>query len=126
MCRTIVGISANLCPVDEAGKNIHTSVSRKFVDGVRMVGGLPMVILVGDKSLVQDYVEMIDKLILAHVVSYRGELYLETGLHRALRAALQGRTFIHAWVLELGDSGVVLLAPLPPETGGNSTRNRRN
>ena len=41
MCRTIVGISANLCPVDEAGKNIHTSVSRKFVDGVRMVGGLP-------------------------------------------------------------------------------------
>ena len=50
MCRTIVGISANLCPVDEAGKNIHTSVSRKFVDGVRMVGGLPMVIPVGDKS----------------------------------------------------------------------------
>ena len=50
MCRTIVGISANLCPVDEAGKNIHTSVSRKFVDGVRMVGGLPMVIPVGDKK----------------------------------------------------------------------------
>ena len=65
MCRTIVGISANLCPVDEAGKNIHTSVSRKFVDGVRMVGGLPMVIPVGDKSLVQDYVETIDKLILS-------------------------------------------------------------
>lgn len=41
MCRTIVGISANLCPVDEDGKNIHTSVSRKFVDGVRMAGGLP-------------------------------------------------------------------------------------
>lgn len=62
----------------------------------------------------------------AHVVSYRGELYLETGLHRALRAALQGRTFIHARVLELGESGVALLAPLPPETGGNSTRNRRS
>ena len=62
----------------------------------------------------------------AHVVSYRGELYLETGLHRALRAALQGRTFIHARVLELGDSGVALLAPLPPETGGSSTRNRRS
>ena len=65
MCRTIVGISANLCPVDEAGKNIHTSVSRKFVDGVRMAGGLPMVIPVGDKSLVRDYVETIDKLILS-------------------------------------------------------------
>lgn len=62
----------------------------------------------------------------AHVVSYRGELYLETGLHRALRAALQGRTFIHARVLELGESGVALLAPLPPETDGNSTRNRRS
>ena len=55
MCRTIVGISANLCPVDEDGKNIHTSVSRKFVDGVRMAGGLPMVIPLGDKSLVEDY-----------------------------------------------------------------------
>ena len=50
MCRTIVGISANLCPVDETGKNIHTSVSRKFVDGVRLVGGLPMVIPLGDIS----------------------------------------------------------------------------
>ena len=65
MCRTIVGISANLCPVDEDGKNIHTSVSRKFVDGVRMAGGLPMVIPLGDKSLVEDYVETIDKLILS-------------------------------------------------------------
>ena len=63
MCRTIVGISANLCPVDETGKNIHTSVSRKFVDGVRLAGGLPMVIPLGDKSLVEDYVETIDKLI---------------------------------------------------------------
>ena len=27
----------------------------------------------------------------AHVVSWRGELYLEDGLHRALRAALQQR-----------------------------------
>ena len=26
----------------------------------------------------------------AHVVSFKGDLYLETGLHRALRAALQG------------------------------------
>ena len=32
----------------------------------------------------------------AHVVSFKGDLYLETGLHRALRAALQVRTAIHA------------------------------
>ena len=77
MCRTIVGISANLCPVDEAGKNIHPSVSRKFVDGVRMVGGLPMVIPVGDKSLVQDYVETIDKLILSGGQNVHPQFYGE-------------------------------------------------
>ncbi len=37
----------------------------------------------------------------AHVVSWRGELYLEDGLHRALRAALQQRPLLHARVLEL-------------------------
>ena len=37
----------------------------------------------------------------AHVVSYRGEMYLEDGLHRALRAALQQRQTLHARVLEL-------------------------
>lgn len=37
----------------------------------------------------------------AHVVSYRGELYLEDGLHRALRAALQQRQTLHARVLDL-------------------------
>ncbi len=37
----------------------------------------------------------------AHVVAWRGELYLEDGLHRALRAALQQRQTVHARVLEL-------------------------
>lgn len=37
----------------------------------------------------------------AHVVSWDGELYLEDGLHRALRAALQQRSTVHARVLEL-------------------------
>ncbi len=37
----------------------------------------------------------------AHVVAWRGELYLEDGLHRALRAALAQRTALHARVLEL-------------------------
>ena len=41
----------------------------------------------------------------AHVVSWRGTLYLEDGLHRALRAALQQRLVIHARVLELDDVG---------------------
>lgn len=39
----------------------------------------------------------------AHVVRWRGDLYLEDGLHRALRAALQQRQTLHARVLELHD-----------------------
>jgi Arc/MetJ family transcription regulator len=37
----------------------------------------------------------------AHVVHWRNELYLEDGLHRALRAALQQRQVLHARVLSL-------------------------
>lgn len=36
-----------------------------------------------------------------HVISWHGELYLEDGLHRALRAALEQRTVVHARVLDL-------------------------
>jgi Arc/MetJ family transcription regulator len=36
-----------------------------------------------------------------HAVHWRGELYLEDGLHRALRAALQQRNVIHVRVLDL-------------------------
>lgn len=37
----------------------------------------------------------------AHVIAWHGELYLEDGLHRALRAALAQRTALHARVLEI-------------------------
>lgn len=37
----------------------------------------------------------------AHVIVWQGEMYLEDGLHRALRAALQQRQTLHARVLEL-------------------------
>ena len=36
-----------------------------------------------------------------HAVRWEGELYLEDGLHRALRAALQQRTVIHVRILNL-------------------------
>ena len=38
-----------------------------------------------------------------HVVRWHGELYLEDGLHRALRAALQQRSVLHVRVLDLDD-----------------------
>ncbi|GAB4064885.1 type II toxin-antitoxin system VapB family antitoxin [Angustibacter speluncae] len=39
----------------------------------------------------------------AHVVEWQGRLYLEDGLHRAVRAALQQRPVLHARVLVLDD-----------------------
>ena len=38
-----------------------------------------------------------------HAVQWKGELFLEDGLHRALRAALQQRNQIHARVLVVED-----------------------
>jgi Arc/MetJ family transcription regulator len=37
-----------------------------------------------------------------HAVLWRGEVYLEDGLHRALRAALQQRQVLHARVHTVG------------------------
>ena len=37
----------------------------------------------------------------AHVVRWQGDLYLEDGLHRAVRAALQQRPTLHARMLDL-------------------------
>ena len=39
----------------------------------------------------------------AHVVQWRDDLYLEDGLHRALRAALQQRHVVHARVHEVSE-----------------------
>lgn len=36
-----------------------------------------------------------------HAVQWQGEMFLEDGLHRALRAALQQRNVIHVRVLDL-------------------------
>ena len=44
----------------------------------------------------------------AHVVLWNGELYLEDGLHRALRSALQQRQTVHARVLDLDQSSSVV------------------
>jgi Arc/MetJ family transcription regulator len=50
-----------------------------------------------DKLLAEDSTFYGD--LFPHVVEFRGALYLEDGLHRALRAALQQRNQIHARVL---------------------------
>lgn len=77
MARTVVGVAANLCPVDAEGKIIHSSVSCRFAEIIRQVGGLPLVIPVGDESVVRDYVEMIDKLILTGGQNVHPQFYGE-------------------------------------------------
>ncbi|GAA2509659.1 type II toxin-antitoxin system VapB family antitoxin [Pilimelia columellifera] len=49
-----------------------------------------------DKLLAEDSTYFGD--LFPHVVEWEGSMYLEDGLHRALRAALQQRTQIHARV----------------------------
>lgn len=47
----------------------------------------------------------------AHVVQHRGVMYLEDGLHRAVRAALQQRAVLHARVLVLADDATPATLP---------------
>ena len=58
-----------------------------------------------------------------HAVQWHGELYLEDGLHRALRAALQQRNVIHVRVLDLDALTPVQALGAPPPR--RSPRSRR-
>ena len=51
----------------------------------------------------------------AHVVKYNGDLYLEDGLHRAVRAALQQRPMLHARILDLDTTDPADLHKRPSE-----------
>lgn len=58
-------------------------------------------VLALDKLLSEDSTFYGD--LFAHVVQYHGDLYLEDGLHRAVRSALRNRTIVHARLLDLDD-----------------------
>ena len=76
-------------------------------------------VLALDKLLAEDSTFYGD--LFAHVVQFDGDLYLEDGLHRAVRSALRGKNVIHARVLNLdeylatgikpGDSGQMHVGP---------------
>ena len=55
-----------------------------------------------DKLLAEDSTFYGD--LFPHAVQWEGDLYLEDGLHRALRAALQQRNSLHVRVLSLDET----------------------
>ncbi|MFT3715597.1 MAG: type II toxin-antitoxin system VapB family antitoxin [Gordonia sp. (in: high G+C Gram-positive bacteria)] len=58
-------------------------------------------VLALDKLLSEDSTFYGD--LFAHAVQFHGDLYLEDGLHRAVRSALRGKNIIHARVLNLDE-----------------------
>lgn len=58
-------------------------------------------VLALDKLLSEDSTFYGD--LFAHVVLFQGNMYLEDGLHRAVRSALRNRTIIHARLLDLDE-----------------------
>ncbi|WP_132991706.1 type II toxin-antitoxin system VapB family antitoxin [Gordonia zhaorongruii] len=82
-------------------------------------------VLALDKLLAEDSTFYGD--LFAHIVQYEDVMYLEDGLHRAVRSALRNRTIIHARLFDLDDhlarfgivpgddeSGVETTAPITP------------
>ena len=61
----------------------------------------------------------------AHVVEWRGRVYLEDGLHRALRAALQQRNVLHARVSRGGGLRATAGVRIRDQDGGHARRARR-
>ncbi|MBM7366505.1 type II toxin-antitoxin system VapB family antitoxin [Gordonia hydrophobica] len=68
-------------------------------------------VLALDKLLSEDSTFYGD--LFAHVVQFDGDLYLEDGLHRAVRSALRNRTIIHARLLDLDERLAAGSAPTP-------------
>ncbi|HFH9837607.1 TPA: gamma-glutamyl-gamma-aminobutyrate hydrolase family protein [Streptococcus suis] len=65
MKKVIVGITGNERELPILSGKKFITVAREMADGVREAGGLPIVIPVGDPALADDYVGMVDKLILS-------------------------------------------------------------
>ncbi|MGO3326449.1 type II toxin-antitoxin system VapB family antitoxin [Gordonia sp. (in: high G+C Gram-positive bacteria)] len=96
-------------------------------------------VLALDKLLAEDSTFYGD--LFAHIVQFENVMYLEDGLHRAVRSALRNRPLIHARLFDLDDhlarfgavpgaddSGVETTAPLQPVSApfaGTARRARR-
>ena len=64
MKRPIIGITGNERPNPEDEFAIMSYAAKGFVEGVKEVGGTPIILPIGDADMAQRYIQMIDKLIL--------------------------------------------------------------
>lgn len=82
MAQTIIGVAAN--ERKDAGSEMgHMPISYNpsgYIKAVQIVGGLPIMIPIGDPNTVKTYVSMIDKLILAGGQNVAPEFYGEVEL----------------------------------------------
>lgn len=65
MEKVVIGISGNIKELPARSGLPYDVVSRCLSDGVKEAGGLPIIIPVGSPDLANDYISMIDKLILS-------------------------------------------------------------
>lgn len=64
MKKPLIGITGNERPNPEDEFAIMSYAAKGFVEGVKEVGGIPVILPIGDADMAQHYIKMIDKLIL--------------------------------------------------------------
>ena len=65
MSKVIVGISGNEKELSDGSNIQYVAVARDLSEGVKVAGGLPVMIPMSQPELAKDYVDMVDKLILS-------------------------------------------------------------
>ncbi len=65
MRKIVVGITGNEKEMPAMSGITYDAVPRSLSDGVKVAGGLPLIIPVGSPDLAKDYIDMVDKLILS-------------------------------------------------------------
>ncbi|MEW4353767.1 gamma-glutamyl-gamma-aminobutyrate hydrolase family protein [Streptococcus pneumoniae] len=78
MRKPIIGITGNERPNPDDEFAMMSYTAKGFVEGVRKVGGVPIILPIGDEDMAEEYVSMIDKLILTGGQNVRPEFYGET------------------------------------------------
>ena len=64
MKKPLIGITGNERSNPEDEFAIMSYAAKGFVEGVKEVGGIPVILPIGDADMAQHYIKMIDKLIL--------------------------------------------------------------